>query len=176
MIICVTCLITDINQEIRKEVNALFKDALHKFYLLLFYLWPSNTWLRTTSIRRENLLLSLHGLLFPISSKGSFLHTIPSVRKVIPGPMSHQMWITGWNEKQYYLLQSNHEYMTPFTTYKHRPFLALDFWRSMLGTVVLERWFSTLSIPFELCSGNVAFSIGVVLLWPRLGSVLFKGT
>ena len=38
-------------------------------------------------------LLPPHGLLFLISSKGSFTCTIPR-------PLLHQSWNTGWNEKQ----------------------------------------------------------------------------
>ena len=40
-----------------------------------------------TDRERENLLLP-HGLLFPISSKGSFICTIP-------WPLLHQLWSTG---------------------------------------------------------------------------------
>ena len=44
-----------------------------------------------------NLLLP-HGLLFPISSKGSFICIIPHTGWHIPQPLLHQSWITGWNE------------------------------------------------------------------------------
>ena len=40
-----------------------------------------------------------HGLLFPISSKGSFICTIPQTGEHIPRPLLHQSWSTGWNEK-----------------------------------------------------------------------------
>ena len=39
-------------------------------------------------------LLPPHGLLFPISSKGSFICTIPQTGLHIPGPLLHQSWIT----------------------------------------------------------------------------------
>ena len=39
-----------------------------------------------------------HGLLFPISSKGSFICTIPQTGQHIPQPLLHQSWSTGWNE------------------------------------------------------------------------------
>ena len=39
-----------------------------------------------------------HGLLFPISSKGSFICTIPQTGYHIPRPVLHQSWSTGWNE------------------------------------------------------------------------------
>ena len=45
-----------------------------------------------SSMDRENLLLPLHGLLFMISSKDSFICTIP-------WPLLHQLWRIGWNEK-----------------------------------------------------------------------------
>ena len=47
---------------------------------------------------RGNLLLP-HGLLFLISSKGSFICTIPQTGYNIPQPLLHQSWSTGWNEK-----------------------------------------------------------------------------
>ena len=40
-----------------------------------------------------------HGLLFPISSKGSYICTIPHTGNHIPWPLLHQSWSTGWNEK-----------------------------------------------------------------------------
>ena len=47
---------------------------------------------------RGNLLLP-HGLLFLISSKGSFKYTIPQTGQHIPLPLLHQSWSTGWIEK-----------------------------------------------------------------------------
>ena len=43
--------------------------------------------------------LSVHGLLFPINSKGSFICIIPHTGLHIPRPLLHQSWSTGWNEK-----------------------------------------------------------------------------
>ena len=40
-----------------------------------------------------------HGLLFPVSSKGSFICTIPQTGQHIPWSLLHQSWSTGWNEK-----------------------------------------------------------------------------
>ena len=40
-----------------------------------------------------------HRLLFPISSKGSFICTIPQTGYHIPRPLLHQSWSTGCNEK-----------------------------------------------------------------------------
>ena len=44
-------------------------------------------------------LLPLHELLCPISSKVFFICTIPDR---IAQPLLHQLWRTGWNEKQLY--------------------------------------------------------------------------
>ena len=79
----------------RKEGNVFFKDALNTFYLWLYGRKEGNVlfndalntfFLRLYSIRytvkdhsdseRGN-LLPPHGLLFPISSKGRFIRTIP---------------------------------------------------------------------------------------------------
>ena len=40
-----------------------------------------------------------HGLLFLISSKGSFISTIPQTGQHIQRPLLHQSWSTGWNKK-----------------------------------------------------------------------------
>ena len=40
-----------------------------------------------------------HRLLFPISSKGSFICTIPQTGEHIPRPLLDQSWSTGWNDK-----------------------------------------------------------------------------
>ena len=56
-----------------KEGNVLFNDTVNTFYLRLYV---SDIWLRTTQIARGNPLPS-HGLLFLISSKGSFICIIP---------------------------------------------------------------------------------------------------
>ena len=41
-----------------------------------------------------------HGLLFPISSKSSFISTMPQTGQPILWPLLHQLWSIGWNEKQ----------------------------------------------------------------------------
>ena len=46
-----------------------------------------------------------HGLLFPISSKGSFICTITQTGYQIPWQLLHQLWTTGWNS--YFRSQDN---------------------------------------------------------------------
>ena len=58
----------------RKEGNVLFNDALNTFYLRLYGV--THTVKGHSDSERGNLLLP-HGLLFPISSKGSFICMIP---------------------------------------------------------------------------------------------------
>ena len=60
----------------RKEGNILFNDALNTFYLRLYgvrYIVKDHS-----DSERGN-PLPPHGLLFPISSKGSFICTIPQI-------------------------------------------------------------------------------------------------
>ena len=67
---------------------------------------------------RGNLLLP-HGLLFPISSKSSFICTIPQTGQHIPQPLLHQSWNTGWNENQ--LNGQHHEQMLSPQSYISLP-------------------------------------------------------
>ena len=61
-----------------KERNVLFNGTLNTFYLWkeMFYFM----------------------LLFLISSKGSFICTIPQIGYYIQMPLLHQLWITDWKE------------------------------------------------------------------------------
>ena len=59
--------------EERKEGNVLFNDTLNTFYLQLYGI---RHMVKDHRDERETLLLP-HGLLFPISSKGSFICIIP---------------------------------------------------------------------------------------------------
>ena len=54
------------------EGNILFNDTLNTSYLCFMVKEHSN-------IQRGNLQLPLHGILFPISSKGSFIRIIPQI-------------------------------------------------------------------------------------------------
>ena len=62
------------SNEGRKEGNVLFNDALDTFYLRLYGVWHMVE--DHLNSERGN-PLSPHGLLFPISSKGSFIYFIP---------------------------------------------------------------------------------------------------
>ena len=57
-----------------KEGNVLFNDALNTFYLRLYGVGHM---VEDHSDSERGNLLPPHGLLFPISSKGSFICTIP---------------------------------------------------------------------------------------------------
>ena len=59
---------------IRKEGNVLFNDTLNTFY---FQLYGVVHMVKDHSDSERGNLLPPHGLLFPISSKGSFICTIP---------------------------------------------------------------------------------------------------
>ena len=80
----------------RKEGNVLFNDALNTFYLQLYGV--KHMVLGHSDSERGN-PLPPHGLLFLISSKGSFICTIPETGKHILRPLLHQSWSTGWYEK-----------------------------------------------------------------------------
>ena len=58
----------------RKEGNVLFNDALNTFYLQLYGV---RHMVKDHSDSERGNLLPPHGLLFPISSMGSFICTIP---------------------------------------------------------------------------------------------------
>ena len=75
----------------KRERNVLFNDALNTFYLRLYGL---RHMVKDHSDSEKGNLLTSHGLLFPINSKGSFICTIPQ-------HLLHQSWSTGWNEKYF---------------------------------------------------------------------------
>ena len=60
--------------ELRKEGNVLFNDALNTFYLRLYGV---RHMVKDHSDSEEGNPLPPHRLLFPISSKGCFICTIP---------------------------------------------------------------------------------------------------
>ena len=68
------------------EGNILFKDALNTFYLRLYGV---RHMVKDHSDSERGNLLQPHRLLFPIISKGSFIC-------IIPRPLLHQSWSTGW--------------------------------------------------------------------------------
>ena len=77
----------------RKEGNVLFNDALNTFYLRLYGV--GHTMVTDHSDSERGNLLAPHGLLFPISSKGSFICIIPQTGYYISQPLLHKLWRTG---------------------------------------------------------------------------------
>ena len=71
-----------------KEGNVLFNDTLKTFYL--WVIRHQHMVKAHTDSERGNLLPPLHGLLFPISIKGSFICNHSPDRIT---------YTTGWNEK-----------------------------------------------------------------------------
>ena len=80
----------------RKEGNVLFNDALKTFYLRLYGV---RHMVKDHSDSERGNPLPPHGLLFPTSSKGSFICIITQAGWHIPRPLLHQSWSSGWNEK-----------------------------------------------------------------------------
>ena len=68
----------------RKEGNVLFNDTLNTFYLRLYGV--RHVVKDHSDSERRNPQLP-HRLLFPMSSKGSFIHIIPQTQKHIPQPL-----------------------------------------------------------------------------------------
>ena len=62
----------------RKEENVLFNDTLNTFNLSLYGI--EHMAKDDSDSERRNMLPPLHGLLFPINSKGSFICTILQTR------------------------------------------------------------------------------------------------
>ena len=85
-----------LQKQTRKEGNVLFNDALNTFYLRLYGVVSM---VKDHSYSERGNPLPPHGLLFPISSKGSFICTIPQTGYHIPWLLLHQSWSTRWNEK-----------------------------------------------------------------------------
>ena len=73
-----------------------FNDALNTFYLRLYGVGPM---VKDYSDNERGNPLPPHGQLFPISSKSSFICSIPQTGYHIPRPLLHQSWSTGWDEK-----------------------------------------------------------------------------
>ena len=80
----------------KKEGNVLFNDAPNTFYLRLYGV---RHMVEDDSGSEKGNPLLPNGLLFLISSKGSFICTIPQTGYHIPRPLLYQSWSTGWNEK-----------------------------------------------------------------------------
>ena len=75
-----------------KKENILFNDKLSTFYL-----WVET---RLWTTQRGNLLFSFLGLLFPSTSEGCFVRTIPQTGEHIPRPLLLQLWSEHWLERE----------------------------------------------------------------------------
>ena len=80
----------------RKEGNVLFNDALNTFYLRLYGVTHM---VKDHSDSERGNPLPTHGLLFPISSKGSFRCTIPQTGQHIPRPFFTPV-VEHWLERE----------------------------------------------------------------------------
>ena len=80
----------------RKEANVLFNNALNTFYLLLYGV---RHMVKDHSDSERGNLLPPHRILFPISSKGSFISIILQTGCHISWALLHQSWSSGWNKK-----------------------------------------------------------------------------
>ena len=78
----------------RKEMFYLM--TLNTFYLQLYGV---RHMVKDHSDRERGNLMLPHGLLFPISSKGSFICIIPRQDNTYHSLCLHQSWSTGWNMK-----------------------------------------------------------------------------
>ena len=70
-----------------RKKETLFNDALNTFYLRLYGV---RHMVKDHSDSERGNPLPPHGLLFPISSKGSVIWTIPQTGSHIPRPLLHQ--------------------------------------------------------------------------------------
>ena len=78
----------------RKKGTVLLNNALNAFYRQIFCIrYRVND---HKNSQRENLLLPLHGLLFLISNKGSFICTIPQTGLHMPDSMLYQLMGPPW--------------------------------------------------------------------------------
>ena len=74
---------TERNTSFKEEGTVLFNNALNTFYLWLYGI--KHMLKNHSGSERGNLLPPLHGLFFPISSKGTFIC-------IIPQPLLRQWW------------------------------------------------------------------------------------
>ena len=77
----------DMQYSVTKEGNVLFNDTLNTFYLRLY---GFRHMVKDHSESKRGNPPPPHRLLFPISSKGSFICTIPQTGLHIPRPLLDQ--------------------------------------------------------------------------------------
>ena len=73
----------------------MFYLMMHSTHFIYGYMASDIIMVKDCSDSERGNPLPPHGLHFPISSKGSFICTIPQT-----GQHIHQLWSTGWNEKK----------------------------------------------------------------------------
>ena len=86
------------------KVGARTRKGKEMFYLTthsthFIYGYMESDMVKDHSDSEKGNPLPQHRLLFPISSKGSFICITPQTGYYIPQPLLHQLWSTGWNEK-----------------------------------------------------------------------------
>ena len=79
------------------EMFVLFSTPLEHIDFHIIDYWASTIWSLWHFFRGSP--LSPHRLLFPVSSKGSFICTFPQTGQHISQPLMDQLWTTGWNGK-----------------------------------------------------------------------------
>ena len=82
-----------------EEGNVWFNNALRAFYL---WLYGVGHMVKAHSDSKSGNPLQL------ISSKGSFICTIPQTGQYIPQPLLHQSWSTGWSDDRMDLKKTKH--------------------------------------------------------------------
>ena len=148
--------------------KCLFKDALNTFYLQLYGI---RHMVNELSDSKRGNPLPLYRLLFPISSKGSFICIIPQTGYHIPQHLLHQSWSTGWMRNSSMGPPWRTDLMTHHTMSKrscHRAKSCSDNVRCHLICVQIQwdwpcmRTFSTLLMTVTSSNISVAESVTLV--------------
>ena len=91
----------------RQREREVFYLTTHSTYFIYGYMASDHYMVKDHSDSEKGNLLLPHGLLFPNSSKSSFICTIPD-RIAHTRPLLHQSWSTGWNKKSYCTEKNKH--------------------------------------------------------------------
>ena len=109
----------DVELHGRKGGNVLFNDALNRFYLRLYCV---RYVVKNHSDSERGNLLPPHGLLFPISRKGSFIYTLPQTGQHI----QRSLLLNGSTMKDRSDDPSHHELHRAPRTARRRVFMNTD--------------------------------------------------